>query len=286
MSPALAQEVMKEGSLKLGGKYQKVTVLFSDIRKFTTLSEGMDATEVVDMLNEYFSQMVNDVFNENGVLDKYIGDALMAVWGVPVTHTDDAVRACRTAIQMMESLRVLNNERKARGALPINIGIGLNTGDVVSGNIGSEKRLEYTVIGDGVNLGSRIEGATKYYGVNILISEFTWEDLLKSEEGSAFIVREIDLVRVVGKSQPIRIFELVGMKSSPPPGNRMRVRDLFEEGLSLYRRCNFQAALDTFGKAYAIDSDKASSVFMERCKNFMQTPPPEGWTGVWNLDEK
>ncbi len=210
----------------------------------------------------------------------------MAVWGVPVTHEDDAVRACRTALQMVESLRILNTARKARGAMSINIGIGLNSGDVVSGNIGSEKRLEYTVIGDGVNLASRIEGVTKYYGVCVLISEFTWEDLEKAKEGNAFIAREIDLVRVVGKTQPIRIYELLGTHAKPPSENKLRVQAYFKDGLVLYRESKFQDALAKFSRAHEIDEDKPSQVFVERCKKFMQQPPEVDWAGVWNLDEK
>eukprot|EP00002_Diphylleia_rotans_P033883 TRINITY_DN7243_c0_g1_i11.p1 TRINITY_DN7243_c0_g1~~TRINITY_DN7243_c0_g1_i11.p1 ORF type:complete len:1023 (+),score=239.10 TRINITY_DN7243_c0_g1_i11:112-3180(+) len=286
MSPALAQEVMKDGDLKLGGKSQKVTIVFSDIRKFTTLSEGMTATKVVDMLNEYFSSMVQEVFNENGVLDKYIGDALMAVWGVPVTHNDDAIRACRTAVKMMEALHILNDLRASRGELPIKIGIGLNTGMVVSGNIGSEKRLEYTVIGDGVNLASRIEGATKYYGVSILISEFTYQELMDHGQAEEFIVRDVDMVRVVGKKQPIRIYELMGSLDHPPSVNRQQIRELFGQGLELYRSSRFDEAIPYFKDGLDIEYDKPCEMFLHRCNAFMETPPPSDWEGVWDMDEK
>eukprot|EP00002_Diphylleia_rotans_P033885 TRINITY_DN7243_c0_g1_i3.p1 TRINITY_DN7243_c0_g1~~TRINITY_DN7243_c0_g1_i3.p1 ORF type:complete len:247 (+),score=61.61 TRINITY_DN7243_c0_g1_i3:208-948(+) len=246
----------------------------------------MTATKVVDMLNEYFSSMVQEVFNENGVLDKYIGDALMAVWGVPVTHNDDAIRACRTAVKMMEALHILNDLRASRGELPIKIGIGLNTGMVVSGNIGSEKRLEYTVIGDGVNLASRIEGATKYYGVSILISEFTYQELMDHGQAEEFIVRDVDMVRVVGKKQPIRIYELMGSLDHPPSVNRQQIRELFGQGLELYRSSRFDEAIPYFKDGLDIEYDKPCEMFLHRCNAFMETPPPSDWEGVWDMDEK
>jgi adenylate cyclase len=206
MSPALAEQVIKEGGDRLGGVHVTVSTLFIDIRNFTQMSENMDASEVVEMLNEYFSYMVNAIFEEDGVLDKYIGDAAMAVFGVPFRKDDDAIRACRAGLSMLKNLKKFNTIRTAAGHDAINVGIGINTGKVVSGNVGSEKRLEYTVIGDGVNVASRIEGVTKYYGLKILITEFTY-----AEVRGKFVVREIDSIKVVGKSKPVTIYELLGI---------------------------------------------------------------------------
>ena len=217
LNPALVAEVLKSGSDTLGGVRQKVTVLFSDIRSFTSISERMDASDLVAMLNEYFTWEIPPIFDNQGVLDKFIGDAIMAVFGVPFVSEDggatDARRSCRAALQMVKQLSKFNHRRMQRGETEtFKIGLGLNTGKVISGNIGSEKRMEYTVIGDHVNLASRLEGITKTYGVQIVISEYT-----QREVHEFFDTRELDSVAVKGQAKGIRIYELLREKADVVP---------------------------------------------------------------------
>eukprot|EP00002_Diphylleia_rotans_P026596 TRINITY_DN530_c0_g1_i4.p1 TRINITY_DN530_c0_g1~~TRINITY_DN530_c0_g1_i4.p1 ORF type:complete len:726 (-),score=112.77 TRINITY_DN530_c0_g1_i4:198-2375(-) len=285
MSPALADEIMKKDSkLQLGGKHMKVTTIFCDIRKFTSISEKLDAAEVVDLLNEYFSHMVNAIFAERGILDKYIGDALMAVFGVPMTEEDDSYRACRAALQMISNLSAFNQSRSKQGYDLIQVGIGINTGRVLSGNIGTERRLEYTVIGDGVNIASRIEGVTKQYGITIMISETTYEEV-----SHHFVTRELDLIRVVGKKQPIRVYELIRENTTPPGSDNIdEAVKLFSQGLEFYRNREFLKASSLFESAdrARVGGDPPSRVFLERCGLLVQNSPEDGWDRVWNMDSK
>ena len=198
------------GKVHLGGVSMKVTILFSDIRGFTTISEKMDAQALVGLLNEYFTEMVTIVGNEDGVVDKYIGDAIMAVFGAPVQRDDDPLRAVRAAVRMRQALALLNVRLTERGVPTLNMGVGIHTGVVVAGNIGSESRMEYTVIGDAVNLASRLESNTKELGVNILISEDTYELTKHAIEARA--VREI---KVKGRKQAVVTYEVLGLKGEP-----------------------------------------------------------------------
>jgi adenylate cyclase len=198
------------GKVALGGESLRVTVLFSDIRGFTSISEKMDPQQLVGLLNEYFTEMVNIVMDEGGVVDKYIGDAIMAVFGAPVSKPGDAVNAVRAAVRMRRALRDLNERLASRGLPPLKTGIGIHTGEVVAGNIGSERRMEYTVIGDAVNLASRLESNTKELGVNVLISQDTYEVTKSAVETRA--VREIV---VKGRKQPVMTYEVLGLVGEP-----------------------------------------------------------------------
>lgn len=281
LSPSLAQRVIQDGETRLGGMKQKVTILFSDIRNYTSLTEAMDAQQVVEMLNAYFTEMVEPVFAERGFLDKYIGDSLMAVFGVPYTEQDDAIRACRTALGMQRALDTFNDRQKSRGLFPVRIGIGLSTGDVISGNIGSQKRLEYTCIGDGVNLASRIEGVTKLYEVPILISQFTEQEL-----DDKFITREIDCVRVLGKREPIRIYELVAADWSEVSPTQKDCMESYKQGLTLYREGQWQAAAEKFHTGMQLNNDGPSRILYLRCQVFTNNPPSDKWDGTYDLDNK
>lgn len=206
MTEAVMDHLMK-GKVALGGETLTVTILFTDIRSFTSLSEGMDAHDLVALLNEYFTEMVGVIIQEDGVVDKYIGDAIMAVFGAPVPKADDAVRAVTAAVRMRRGLAALNERLAARGKPPIMTGIGIHTGEVVAGNIGSEARMEYTVIGDAVNLASRLEGATKELGVHVLVSEDTVNLL-----GDAFHTRPVKEITVKGRVRPVMTYEVIGLR--------------------------------------------------------------------------
>ncbi len=207
MTPEVAEQLLASGDTGLGGKRKDVTVLFSDIRGYTTLTEKLQAEEVVTMLNSYFEEMVDTVLGYKGTLDKYIGDALMAVFGSPAPLVDHPWMAMQAAVEMRYRLAEYNEGRVAQGLMPIGIGMGLHSDEVVSGNIGSSKRMELTSIGDGVNLASRLEGTSKQYGTDIVISENTY-----IHYADRVIVRELDFITVKGKSQPVRIYELVGIR--------------------------------------------------------------------------
>ena len=281
MSPALVKQIMSEGGAQLGGVRKKISVLFSDIRSFTTLAESMQPHEVVKLLNSHFEDAVDAILAEQGILDKYIGDALMAVFGVPYDGPDDSIHACNAALRMVEVVNIGNARRVAQGTIAIKIGIGINTGDALSGNIGSTKRMEFSCIGDAVNLASRLEGLTKYYGVVILISEFT-----RKEVDHVFYCREVDKVMVMGKAKGVVLFELVQRRSEKLDERKERTLKLFAEGLSLYKDRRFEDAEKRFALAYELTNDGPSKTLAERCLTFMKHPPPEDWSGVWQAESK
>ncbi|MBW2296134.1 MAG: adenylate/guanylate cyclase domain-containing protein [Deltaproteobacteria bacterium] len=219
---------------------------------------------------EYFSLMADTIFKNRGVLDKYIGDGIMSVFGVPYVREDDAVRAVTTAIEMRERLSEFNQIRTNKGDTPIRMGIGICTGDVVSGNIGSERRMDFTVIGDDVNVASRIEKLTKYYGVDILVSESTLKEL-----GDGFRTRLIDQVRTKGKQKSVRVYEVIGRNDLALSEGQT----LFCEGFAFYEKMDFKTAAQYFEKG--LESDPVCRVFLDRCNHFLTLPPRVDWDGVW-----
>lgn len=282
MSKEVVDQLLESGETALGGTVQRVSILFSDIRDFTTVSESLGARETVSMLNEYFSEMVDVIFRHSGILDKYIGDAIMALFGSPFRSPLDADNAVRVASDMIVTLRALNTARAAAGLHPISIGVGVNTGDAVVGSIGSPKRMEYTAIGDSVNLASRLESACKTYGVGALISEFTVADLTQPHR-----LREIDLMRVKGKLQPVSVFQALDHHTPETFPNLDDVLGHFAAGLTAYRQREFPNAQKHFDTALAAHpNDTPSRLYRERCVHFAEHPPGEEWDGVWVMKEK
>lgn len=254
-------------------------MLFSDIRGFTTMSERLGARETVAMLNDYFTDMVDVVFAHNGILDKYIGDMIMAVFGSVRSRRDDAANAVMVGSRMMMALRELNLRRSAVGQEPINIGIGISTGDVVAGSIGSPKRLEYTVIGDRVNLAERLQNANKYYGTGVLMCETTAARL-----GTPVRMRDLDLIRVRGMQAPVSLCEVMEHHTAESFPHLDEVIFAFTEGVALYRDRKWDQAIRLFSEALkANPADRPSSLYLQRCEIYRKMPPPEDWDGVWSL---
>jgi len=282
MDPGIADRLVATGAEVLGGKDVECTVLFSDIRGFTTVTEHLGAQGTVALLNEYFTLMVDCIQKEEGMLDKFIGDAIMAAFGIPERHADDADRAVRSAIAMIKTLEVWNHQRSSDGKLPVHIGIGLNTDSVVSGNIGSKKRMDYTIIGDGANLASRLESACKHYGSRILASESTVRQL----QGT-YRMREIDLVVVKGKTAPVSIYEILAFHTKESFPGISELIGLFRDGLDAYRARKWDAAIRLFLDCLAINpGDRPSQLYVERAEHFKANSPPDDWAGVWVMESK
>ena len=281
IDPSISDQLM-DGDDLLGGKKIEATVLFSDIRSFTTLTEELGPQGTVQLLNEYFTVMVDCLQAEGGMLDKFIGDAMMAGFGLPIAHGDDPDRGVRCAIDMIVKLNELNVKRVARGSKAIKIGIGLNTDFVVSGNIGSPKRMDYTMIGDGVNLAARLESGSKQYFAKILISENT----VKKLKGT-YQLRELDLVVVKGKTEPVSVYEVLDHYTEEEFPSLMEVVNHFNSGFKHYKAGRFEAAISAFEEALKRNpDDKICGTFIDRC-NHMITNPPEGeWDGVWVMTSK
>jgi adenylate cyclase len=280
LSPALARELSaRPDMLKLGGEKSERTVLFSDIKSFTSISERLDPEDLVELLNLYLGDMTDIVFAHDGMLDKYIGDGLMAVWGAPIPQADHAVLACRAALGMVDRLRQVNEHGASRGWPKLEIRIGLNSGQMVFGNMGSARHLSLTVMGDNVNLGSRLEGINKLYGSMIIASEATVD-----AAGGEFVMRELDWVRVRGKKQSVRIFELLG-----PLAERGRWEPIlkhFETGLAAYRARRWQEAAEAFARASeARGGDGPSNLYRSRCQQLMQREPQKDWEAVTDFSE-
>lgn len=282
LSPTVVEQMLRNPEkLKLGGEKKELTVLFSDIRGFTSFSEQMAPENLVKFLNEYLSKMTEIVFKYDGLLDKYMGDAIMAIWGAPLEQPDHSLRACYTALEMVGELSILREKWRNQGMPALNIGVGINTGLMVVGNMGSEKRFDYTVMGDSVNLGSRLEGLNKLYGTSIIVSEFTYS-LVKEE----ILGRELDLVRVKGKDQPVRIYELLARFSVATPAQRELAQE-FQAALVSYHNRQWLKA-ETIWKdiLQKFPADEPSKLYIQRCQMLMQNPPPPDWDGVYSITIK
>lgn len=282
LSPSVMTSVLNNPeTLHLGGTKKEVTVFFSDIKGFTTISEQFDPEVLIGIVNEYLSAMTEIVMQNEGTLDKYVGDAIVAYFGAPIDQPDHARRACETALQMREKLAELNKKWLAEGKPELDFRVGINTGDVIVGNVGSEKRFDYTIMGDNVNLGSRLEGANKKYETNVMISESTYAAV----EG-VYDMRELDILRVKGKKRPVRVFQLMAR-----PGMLSEIgRNLMEpynKGLKLYRERKFDLAYGEFVRALQIyPEDGPSKIYKQRCEILRNYPPRADWDGVFEMHEK
>lgn len=284
MDPELADQLMDAGDSDdfLGGKQSVGTVLFSDVRSFTTITEELGAQGTVKLLNEYFTIMVDCITDEGGMLDKFIGDAMMCIFGTPVPHDDDPDRAVRAAIRMMTDLKVFNDKRATEGKMAIDHGMGINTDSIVSGNIGSPKRMDYTVIGDGVNLAARIESACKQYGAHILISEFTFKAVK-----ATYRTRQVDYVIVKGKTEPVGVYEVLDFHDDESYPNLVEALGLFNDGYRCWNDGKWDQAVKLFKDVKKINTnDKAAQLYLDRCAHMKKNPPKGDWDGVWVMTSK
>ncbi len=281
VAPAVVQEMLKHPErLRLGGERREISVLFTDIRGFTTMSEKLEPEALVKLLHDFLNPMSNIIINLGGTIDKYMGDAIMAEFGAPLEQPDHARLACRAALQMVATLQDLNQEWQAQGRPPLNIGVGVNTGPVAVGNMGSDRLFDYTAIGDNVNLGSRLEGLNKYYGTNILISQGTAEAL-----GDGFVLRDVDRVKVKGKAQASGIFELLG--EGTPEQELGSFLTLFHQGLAFYRQQRWSESLAAFEKAKELrPNDAPTQRYLTMAQDYLKTPPGPDWEAVTVMDGK
>jgi adenylate cyclase len=284
MDPELADQLMNAGESDdvMGGKQSTASVLFSDVRSFTTITEELGAQGTVKLLNDYFTIMVDCITDEGGMLDKFIGDAMMCIFGTPIPHEDDPDRAVRAAIRMMTDLKVFNEKRAAEGKMPIDHGMGVNTDSIVSGNIGSPKRMDYTVIGDGVNLAARIESACKQYGAHILISEFTYKAVK-----ATYRTRQVDYVIVKGKTEPVGVFEVLDFHDDDSYPNMIEALGNFNDGYRAWNDGKWDQAIKLFNSVKKINpEDKAAQLYLDRCDYMKKNPPKKEWDGVWVMTSK
>ncbi len=268
--------------LKLGGDKKELTVFFSDIESFTSISEGLPPERLLVCLNEYLSVMTDIILENDGMLDKYIGDAIVAVWGAPILREDHARLACLTSVRMQRELEKMRGKWEEEGKPLFKARIGLNTGPMTIGNVGSHQRLSYTVIGDTVNLASRLENINKQYKSYIMVSEFTRKEIDRD-----FHTRELDLITVKGKTEPVRIFQLLEETTVPLPQPLKVALGYYSEGLKYYYEKSWDKAMDLFIEALKANPDDfPSQMFVDRCEYFKANPPPEVWDGVWEYKVK
>jgi len=260
-----------------------VTILFSDIRSFTSISEKMDPQELLNMLNSYFLEMNIPIHENNGFIDKFIGDAIMALFSDndPRKGAKESVKA---SLEMFEALNDYNQRRRDKGRIPIQIGVGLHSGDVIVGTVGSKDRMDSTALGDPVNLASRLEGLTKYYNAQIILSDQTYRLIC---DDKSFICRELDFVKVKGKGKPEMIYEVINSNPRDVFELKYKLIDTYHKGLKEYNNRNWKVALDLFNQCHDIYSnDSPSNLYIERCQHLHENPPPLNWDGILEMTEK
>jgi adenylate cyclase len=283
VNPTVVDELLKDPEkLTLGGERKELSVLFSDIEAFTTFAERMPSQQLVELLNDYLSAMTEIVFRNNGTLDKYEGDALMAFWGAPIPQTDHALRACRTALEMQQALVAIRTSWHEMGRPAVNVRVGINTGEMTVGNMGGQRRFDYTVIGDSVNLASRLEGANKTYKTCIMVGERTYE-LVRH----VILGRELDLITVKGRSEPIKIYELLQEQNGPLSPELAQFLAIYSAALELYHERAWTAAKQNFEEALRYrPGDYTTQIYIERTTLYETAPPPPDWDGVFLMATK
>lgn len=282
LSPKVVADLVKDpDKLSLGGEEREMTAYFSDIAGFSTFSENMTPSELVEVLNEYLTQMCDIIVASEGTIDKFEGDAVIAFWGAPAIQEAHAKLACHASIDMNKAVGVLRDRWVEEGRPAIKVRMGLNTGRMVVGNMGSAQRMDYTMMGDAVNLAARLEGANKFYGSDLMISDATYQ------QAKDFVdVRLLDTLRVVGKNEPITVYQLIERKDQTK-GLMADLVTQYEKAMELYKQRDFAAARDAFKFALSIsEEDGVSRTYMDRCDLYVKNPPPADWDGVFNLTEK
>lgn len=277
----LVDEMNRKGEpITIGGESREMTVLFSDVRGFTTISEGLAPPELTALMNAFLSPMTRIIHHNRGTIDKYMGDAIMAFWGAPLNDAEHARHAVKAALDMRQGMEDLSDSFVARGWKPLKVGIGLNTGVMNVGNMGSDFRLAYTVLGDAVNLGSRIESLTKQYGIDIMISEYTLAAV------PDLVARELDLIRVKGKEDPVRVFEPIGFRDEISPAQTAHL-DEYHQALKLYRAQDWQGAHTAFTALAEVEPGRMiHRIYLERIACFKAEPPGDDWDGVFTFQTK
>lgn len=284
LNPELVNELVNHPErLTLGGIRKNMTVLFSDLANFTTISEKTEPEILVEMLNKYFDEMTEIIFETKGTLDKFEGDAIMAFWNAPIDDEKHQYNASLAALKMKKKVNELKSYWSSIVGFDFSIRVGINSGEMIVGNMGGKKKFDYTVIGDNVNLASRLETINKIYGTDIIISEFVYEKIKND-----IIARELDLIIVKGKTIPVKIFQLIDLKnqsliySADELKSLEKMIEYFESGLNFYKEKNFLRAIEEFEKVFLLEpDDKPTKVFIDRCFEFLNSPPPDDWYGVF-----
>lgn len=279
VSPDLVENIVAHPErLELGGEEVEVTVLFADIENFSAISEEITPREMILLLDEYFDTLTQVILEQQGTVDKYIGDALMCFWGAPIPLPDHALKACKASLEIKVAMEGLQKNFQDRGLPQFSLRIGINSGLVVAGNVGSRERFNYTVIGDTVNLAARLEKANKYYRTSIILSETT-----RGLAGEGITTRELDHILVKGRSQSTRIYELL---ENRPGGTSPAWLQLFSDGLSAYRRREWAQGLDIFNQVLVLKpGDIPAKLYLGRCRHYLKHPPPPDWQGIHSLGE-
>jgi adenylate cyclase len=282
LAPEVVNRLVEDPSLlKLGGERKVLTAFFSDVAGFSTISEKLSPDELVELLNHYLTEMTDIILKYQGTVDKFEGDAIIAFFGAPVPFEDHALRACLVSLEMQKRLAELRDEWRKEGKHELFMRIGLNTGPMVVGNMGSSARMDYTMMGDSVNLAARLEGVNKQYKTYTMISQFTYEHAKEGIE-----TRKLDSIRVMGKKEPVDIYEVLGKKGEMDENIR-EILSLFNQGIGHYEQRQWQEGITCFEQALKIHpEDGPSSTYLERCRGFLETPPPDEWDGVYSMLSK